>query len=102
MEGHAGVDQGQSHRSAVQELVTSLTCHQESASNRKYIHHRIRQLACVFNYVDPIQSIWSQVKYSARVYVYLVFPNGELREIEFGGEAEEEQIYLCLSPNCGD
>ena len=33
----------QTCRSAVQELVSSLTCHQESASDRKYIYHRIKQ-----------------------------------------------------------
>ena len=37
MEEHAGMDQDQSHRSVVQELVTSLTCPQESVSERKYI-----------------------------------------------------------------
>ena len=50
-----------------------------------------------FNYVDPIQSIWSQVKYSARVYVYLVFPNGELREIESLGGKLRRSKYTYVS-----
>ena len=93
----------QSHRSAVQEVVTSLTFHQESDSNRKYIHHRIRQLACVlimwilFNRSGAKSSILLECTY----ILYFLMVNSE-RDREFGGEAEEEQIYLCLSPNCGE